>query len=157
MSFAIIERERAPGILGRRPAVESSAVLPYETAADFLRVLARQRANLGARPDFHHLPGRLRLRGDALNRDPAGLEAVRREFAAVAGVRSATANPFTGSILIDYDPAALAPAEVASALPEVRGPADEGAGLLGIIEFIGAKVMERLLEKLAVALIAAVV
>jgi hypothetical protein len=42
------------------------AVSSNTTEADFLSVLVQHRRNLGTRLGFHHVPGRLRLRADAL-------------------------------------------------------------------------------------------
>lgn len=57
------------------------------------------------------LPGRLRLRGDAL-RQPRRNEALRARFAAWEGVTAAEGNPATGGLLLRYDPARLDPAEL---------------------------------------------
>jgi hypothetical protein len=66
MTFAIIGRECAPGIFDGRPVVVPGAVSSNTTEADFLSVLVQHRRNLGTRLGFHHVPGRLRLRADAL-------------------------------------------------------------------------------------------
>lgn len=57
------------------------------------------------------LPGRLRLRGDALRR-PRRNEEVRSLIAAWEGVTKAEGNPATGGLLLRYDPARLDPAEL---------------------------------------------
>jgi hypothetical protein len=75
---------------------------------------------------------------------------------ALPGVRSATANGLTGSIVVDYDASVLHPDTVSTALAECRSETDE-AGLPSWADHIGAKLVEWVLEKLAVALIAAVV
>ena len=159
MTFAIIGSERAPGILDRRPADEPSAISANPATADFLRIFARHRAVLGMRRDFHHVAGRLHLRAEALRQAPATLEAICREFEAVLGVRSAAPNRYTGSIVINYDPLVLSPGALAIALQEWHPAAKEGNGadLPWWAEHLAGKAIEWLIEKLAVALIAAVV
>lgn len=156
MTFAMVGSGCAPGILDGRKAVVPSAVSSNSSETDLLSVFARQRMALGTWPDFHHVPGRLRLRAEGLKRDPAKLEAFRNEFAAVPGVRSATANQLTGSITIDYDPLVLAPDTLATTLREYRSGTEQD-GLPSWGEYSSAKLIEWLLEKLAVALIAAMV
>jgi hypothetical protein len=51
----------------------------------------------------HSLPGRVRLRVDALRRNPVLAQAVEQRAAAIRGVLGARANPLTGSLLIYYD------------------------------------------------------
>ncbi|HRJ61479.1 MAG TPA: hypothetical protein PKZ97_13600 [Azospirillaceae bacterium] len=57
------------------------------------------------------LPGRLRLRGDALRR-PRRNQELRAQIAAWEGVTAAEGNPATGGLLLRYDPARLDPAEL---------------------------------------------
>jgi hypothetical protein len=156
MTFAMVGSGCAPGILDGRAAAVPSAVSSNSSETDFLRIFARQGLALGTRPDFHHVPGRLRLRAEGLKRDPAKLEAIRSEFAAVPGVRSATTNRLTGSVIVDYDPLVLAPDTLSAALREYRSGTEQD-GLPSWGEHINAKLIEWLLEKLAVALIAAMV
>ena len=104
----------------------------------------------------HHVPGRLRASVVGARNDLRKLEAICDELAAVRGVRSATPNPLTGSIVIDYDPSALDPKTVSAAFGPPRSRMD-GRDLPAWAEQIGAKAIEWMLEKLAVALIAAVV
>jgi len=156
MTFAMVGSACAPRTLDGRTAVMPSAVSFNSSEPDFLSVFARQRMALGTRPDFHHVPGRLRLRAEGLKRDPAKLEAFRSEFAAVLGVRSATANRYTGSIIVNYDPLVLAPDTLSAALREYRSGTEQG-GLPSWAEHISAQLIERLLEQLAVVLIAAMV
>lgn len=54
------------------------------------------------------LPGRLRLRGDAL-RDPAALRRLSDDVARWRHVAAVEANPRTGSLLVHYDAARLKP------------------------------------------------
>lgn len=59
------------------------------------------------------IPGRLRLRGDAL-RDAARCARWRRQVANWRHVSSAAANPRTGSLLVCYDSQRLDPARFAA-------------------------------------------
>ncbi len=52
---------------------------------------------------LHRLPGRLRIRGDALCGQDAALRAIEQELSAFAGVMKVTGNNVTGSVLIEYD------------------------------------------------------
>ena len=146
MTSAIVGSVCAPGILDWRPAVVPSAVSSNPAETEFLRVLARNRRLFGPRLDFHYVPGRLRLRAAELKTDPAKLEAFCAELGAVPGVRSVTPRRLTGSIVIEYDPAVLPPDGLSAALHECS-----------VADQIAAKTVERLVEKLAVALIAAVI
>ena len=68
------------------------------------------------------LPGRLRLRGDAL-RQPRRNEELRLRIAAWEGVTRTEGNPATGGLLLRYDPARLDPADLeARALALVDPP-----------------------------------
>lgn len=68
------------------------------------------------------LPGRLRLRGDAL-RWPRRNEELRVQIAAWEGVTAAEGNPASGGLLLRYDPTRLDPAELeARALALVDPP-----------------------------------
>ena len=51
----------------------------------------------------HSLPGRVRLRVDALRRNPVLAQAVEQRAAAIGGVLTARANPLSGSLLVYYD------------------------------------------------------
>ena len=156
MTFTSVGSACAPGILDRRPALVPRAGSFKTAETDFLRLLARIRTSLGTPLDFHHVAGRLRLRAGALKQDTAKLDAIRAELDALPGVRSATANRLTGSIVVDYDVSVLHPDTVSTALAECRsetGPASVSPWA----DHIGDKLVEWVLEKLAVALIAAVV
>jgi hypothetical protein len=110
------------------------------------------------------VPGRLRLKTDALKKDLAKLNAVCGELDTIPGVRSVTPNRLTGSIIVDYDPLILQPAALCAALQECRLPRADGdsdVGPVGLAEHPSGlaieKLLEWLLEKLAVAVVAAVV
>jgi hypothetical protein len=80
----------------------------------------------------HHLPGRLRLRSAALKGNARAGEDIKGRLAAIAGLRSVTANPETGSLLLEYDPAVIAPSRIGELLAEhglVFSPAAQEAGV----------------------------
>lgn len=158
MTFAIVGSERAPGLLDERSAaiVVPGALSSSSNEAALLRILARHRAALGGQPYLHHLPGRLRLKAEGLKRNPALLEAVRSELAAVPGVSSAAANPLTGGIIVHYDPLVLA-SDALTTLLEYCSPARCDGIIPSWGEQVGTRLAEWLVEKLAVALIAAIV
>ncbi len=64
----------------------------------------------------HHLPGRLRLRAAALKGNARSGETMKERLATIAGIRSVTVNPETGSLLLEYDPAAIAPDRIVALL-----------------------------------------
>ena len=159
MTFAMVGSVCAPGIFEGRAAVVPSAISSNPAETDFLRVLARNRALFGPRLDFHYVPGRLRLRAAELKTDPAKLEAFCAELRAVPGVRSATPRRLTGSIVIEYDPSVLPPDGLSAALHETSSARSDDCGgfFPSLADRVAAKAVERLVEKLTVALIAAVV
>lgn len=63
-----------------------------------------------------HIPGRLRFRSAALKGAPRAGEIARARLSRIKGVTSVAANPITGSLLVEYDPATLAPTRVIDAL-----------------------------------------
>ncbi len=54
----------------------------------------------------HHIPGRLRVRSGTVRRDESRAAAVKRLLSEQPGVRSVEPNTLTGSIVVNYDPAA---------------------------------------------------
>jgi len=64
----------------------------------------------------HYLPGRLRLRSARLKGNARAGEEARLHLAQLTGVVSAKANTYTGSLLVEYDPAVLSPGKVIDVL-----------------------------------------
>ena len=64
----------------------------------------------------HHLPGRLRLRSALFKGNARASEEAQRHLAEITGVRSARANPLTGSVLLEYDPEVIPPAKLLDVL-----------------------------------------
>jgi hypothetical protein len=60
----------------------------------------------------HHVPGRLRLRSAALKGDASASEQARHQLAQIRGVTATSANPITGSVLLEYDPSVLSAGRV---------------------------------------------
>jgi hypothetical protein len=71
----------------------------------------------------HRLPGRLRALAPEFRNDPETLRRIEREVGGLEGVRAATGNHVTGSLLIEYDPdaqhedAVIAQLRVATGMP----------------------------------------
>jgi hypothetical protein len=60
----------------------------------------------------HHVPGRLRLRSAALKGNASAGEEARHQLAQIRGVTATSANPITGSVLLEYDPSVLSEGRV---------------------------------------------
>ena len=116
----------------------------------------------------HHVPGRLRIKAAEFRENSSILEAARCELATVPGVSSVSANRLTGSILVEYDPLALTPTALAGAMQEcgfpgialrASSPADTDQGFLTerFAEAVAQSLFDRLVERLVVGAIAAVI
>lgn len=57
--------------------------------------------------DFHHVPGRLRIRVAKLKRNESHAASAQHLLLAVEGVAAARVNLVTGSITVTYDPEVL--------------------------------------------------
>jgi hypothetical protein len=53
----------------------------------------------------HHIKGRVRIKVPAAKNRPDLIESIRKALEEVRGVNSAEANPLTGSLVLQYDPA----------------------------------------------------
>jgi hypothetical protein len=106
----------------------------------------------------HHLPGRLRLRSALLKGNARASEETQRHLAEIGGIRSASANPLTGSVLLEYDPEVIPPAKLIDLLaihgyvPEASAPETEAGTGWAVKLTINA-----LAEHLALAVISALV
>jgi hypothetical protein len=69
---------------------------------------------------LHHVPGRLRLQTPQLKGSQEPARTVCATLAIIAGVAEASVNPTTGSLLIRYDRALLAPCALWDALCDCR-------------------------------------
>ena len=123
----------------------------------------------------HHVPGRLRLQTPRLKRNPQAAETALGKALAITGVLEARVSAVTGSLLVTYNKRELTPAVLWQSLCEtgiVSGPnpieesvpvtrawigppsADSDKGLSGVVAGI---IVERLLERSAVALVGALI
>jgi hypothetical protein len=115
----------------------------------------------------HHVGGRVRLKSAGLKHDRAAMEAACSRLAALSGATSISSNPLIGSIVVNYDEARASPESMAATLRGVGVVGAEpttdfsGAEPASSSEYLAStivpRVFEFLLERLAVALIAAVV
>lgn len=116
---------------------------------------------------YHLVPGRLRLKIACLKGDEARARLAETQLCQVDGVRNVCANKLTGSLIVRFDPAIVTvahlfdvlsthglldgrplPIEVASA----RSTISSGS----FADVLASKAVEAILERCAVALIAAV-
>jgi len=67
----------------------------------------------------HDVPGRLRIKNEALKANPVLSAAVQSQLEGLHGVEKITVNPMTGSILIHYDPSGLSSREIFKAARKV--------------------------------------
>jgi hypothetical protein len=124
---------------------------------------------------LHHVPGRLRLRIRRLRGDRRATRLACDAAAEIPGVREASANAATGSLIIEYDRKRLTPTALWDALcaaclasgpsplyddggvtrREVAAPDDSAALPLG--DALAKRLLEMLLERSAVALLGALV
>jgi copper chaperone CopZ len=122
----------------------------------------------------HHVPGRLRLRIAALKRNPVRAMAVRNLIEGRPGVTSVDASALTGSVTVLYDTGTMAAAEILRTLREhgfivaagtevarVGGADSDAAVTTEVGDFLAkvlvGAVLEKVVEKSALALIAALV
>jgi hypothetical protein len=124
---------------------------------------------------LHHVPGRLRIQTARLKGDPRFAEAACDGAITIEGVVEVRGNPFTGSLTIDYDRERLTPATlweqlrerdlVSGALPitNERGvtraqlPARTLGSGRGIFGLVAGVVLDKLLERSALALVGALI
>lgn len=73
----------------------------------------------------HSLPGRLRLRVPSLAGDRKTCDDLATRFSKLQGIRSAAANPVTGSLLIRYDEDTVRPEVLFGAVVKLLGLEEE--------------------------------
>ncbi len=69
----------------------------------------------------HYIPGRLRLRVEAVRQAPHLRQRVEEEFARIPGIRKVRASASTGSVLLEYDHAAITSPETLEGLRNAVG------------------------------------
>ena len=111
----------------------------------------------------HHVPGRLRLRSAALKGKVRASEQARRHLAQIEGVTSASANPATGSVLLEYDLNVIWPSNVSDvltmhgcAIGVTEAQTDAGAGWANKLASAARDwAINALAERIALAMISA--
>lgn len=126
---------------------------------------------------IHHVPGRLRLKLSALKRNEAGALFAQERLYALDGVRSVSGNALTGSVVVRFDPQitsvsqildelkahglldapALTPAPVGSAAAQSLGAIVQPQRARSLADAFVDKTIEALLERCAIALVAALI
>jgi copper chaperone CopZ len=116
---------------------------------------------------IHHVPGRLRARCPGIKRNDAAARRVRRALAAVKGIWDVEVRTVTGSVLVRYDPSTVDVQVILRALEGCglgalpAAQADSGSRprsgtAARVTEALVQKALETLLERSAMALLAAV-
>jgi hypothetical protein len=117
----------------------------------------------------HSVPGRLRVRIAAIRQDRRAAATVRDTVLKIAGIRDATSNQITGSLVVTYDTAELcsamlwrelqaqlAPFATPSALP--AAPPSKGPGWADLaMKTAFESLVGALVERSALALVRAIV
>jgi hypothetical protein len=124
---------------------------------------------------IHHVPGRLRLQTPRLKGNRQAAKAALNKAIAITGVLEARVSTVTGSLLITYDKRELTPAVLWQSLCKsgiVSGPSpiEEGVAVTrawigpsnaasdkGLGGLVAGIIIERLLERSAVALVGALI
>jgi hypothetical protein len=124
---------------------------------------------------IHHVPGRLRLQTPQVKGNGPVAEAARDAANAIPGVSEARVSAVTGSLVITYDQRELTPATLWQALCErglASGPlliqegvpvtrarigVPKGAAGKSWVELLAGIILDRLLERSAVALLGALI
>jgi hypothetical protein len=123
---------------------------------------------------IHHVPGRLRVKTSAIKGNEAYAVQTQEYLRALHGVVIAEVRPVTGSVVVHYDPARVDPRTILHSLASLGCIRHAQAGpdhQVGVIASIQAghsltdtvltkvlnKVVETILERSAVALVAALI
>jgi cation transport ATPase len=69
----------------------------------------------------HLSPGRIRLKVDDLKHDERRARDIEAQLRSVSGIHSAAANPITGSLVLDYDEAAMESMELPFSVARILG------------------------------------
>ncbi|PTB17894.1 hypothetical protein C9I57_25555 [Trinickia symbiotica] len=126
---------------------------------------------------IHHVPGRLRLKLSAIKRNDARARLAEQQLGVLDGVRSAIGNPLTGSLVVRFDPELISAERIfaelracglldALAIPYVTAPAATMPQIGGMARAMPSrsladalvdKAIEALVERCAIALVAALI
>jgi hypothetical protein len=114
----------------------------------------------------HHVPGRLRVRVNPICSNSSAAASIESRLSTVHGIRTVTANPITGSVVVCYDAAQTSSESIIAALeehsiglvahtsPPIHRSRDEDADQ--VVRWLAQKALEIAVEKSIVRLIAAV-
>jgi|SRR6516165_5776135 hypothetical protein len=112
----------------------------------------------------HRIPGRLRLRAAALKGDRRAMMEAQWVLQDIAGVRAVTANPYAGSLIIEYDPSIIGDSTLIEALSQhgyIVAPASPRAQELEnkgqLVKAIGRSLLEALVERIAIGMVASMI
>jgi copper chaperone CopZ len=110
------------------------------------------------------IPGRLRFRAAGLKGDAGASVQAKDRLAQIAGVKAVKANASTGSLLVEYDPAAVSPGRIIDALsapaevPPVADSGESGPGWAGqLTSYVSQWVTKAIAEQVALALFTALI
>src|SRR5579872_717669 len=121
---------------------------------------------------MHQVPGRLRVRVAAIHRNARAAAVIENGLRKAHGVRSVTANPLTGSVVVCYDSSLISSPSIVAVLsehaarwpahakcamharPAIRPAAVKVAGT--VAPWLAKKALEYALERSVMLLIAAV-
>ena len=106
---------------------------------------------------LHELPGRLRAREPAIKGHPARAAALAADLRELPGVVRASANPVTGSVVVEHHGAREAIFGALGIGPESASAVPSASPILGPLESLAASVAERLLERALRAAVTALV
>lgn len=115
--------------------------------------------------EYHHVPGRLRVRVPRLKRNHEAVAYLTGKLQAIAGVASVSASTVTGSVIIRYDHTAVSNEALWAALPPRIGQEEDASALDNLVAAAAntaAKALlnaalEQLISRSAVAIIGALV
>ncbi|MBV8613694.1 MAG: hypothetical protein JOY66_07945 [Acetobacteraceae bacterium] len=96
---------------------------------------------------LHELPGRLRAREPAIKAHPARAAALAADLRELPGVFRASANPVTGSVVVEHHGARGAILGALGIDPESTSAAPSASLSFRPLEALAAAVAERLLER----------
>jgi hypothetical protein len=112
----------------------------------------------------HHIPGRLRVRAAALKGDGRATAKARDVLEGITGVRAVMANPYAGSLTIEYDPKVLDCDTLVEALSRqgyivtsgAAGPND-GQSTERLARAVGRVLVDTLAQHMAFAMVGALI
>jgi Heavy metal associated domain 2 len=126
-------------------------------------------------PQVHHVPGRLRLKLASIKRNEARARCAEDQLGALDGIRNACANPLTGSLVVRFDPCVTSVDAIFDAIkaqglldrepvpPVAAGSSTRYAAATPLLspewlaDTVARKAFESLLERCALALVAALI